>query len=671
MPIPGSEPRLLTSKEIEDIKSAIRTLDAQENEAYIRSPIPEISRFNTESMLQGVDERLRNIKITPLVLYKSLNNQRKVDGQYLDIILNYFSKARVQAGRVVALDASAALMALFTQMTLSSFHQAGTSKSLGSGIGRCRELLMITDTGKNDAMFLYFRRIKKFDDIILKKRPNIVYSTVKKVVKSSDFITKEEAMESPWYDMYQTAVLPVEGVDLVLRIVCDVNEMYSLRITMFDLAEAIERGTTRNNIRCVYSPMSEGIMDVYLLDEFRSSDAAEFFVRTMIDNFGSIAIKGIPGVNNIDPMTYSLLSVFNDEQEQVDKSYKIELNRQRMDINGVDILDLLQMFRVAGIKVRDYSDNFIVVETLDKPSTIISKLLEDDKIEDEKQPVAYVDDNDQFRFVKRSPIFNAAHKFYAITDGTNLGLVLYMDDIDPRYTYSNNLGEIITKFGIEAVRNYLIMELSRCVVAGADANALPLNRHIMIIADYITHRSPLVGISFSSLSSTNPGTLTQMTSESAFNTLVAHSILGAEEKTTRDQTSSSAAIAIGSKLLLGSGNVQIESLMEKGVPSATAFSAELRKLKNPTPVNPSSGTIPPVSKRPVLASTKLTPSSTTLLQPAEIKTPPKYSGLSSSSSSSTTSTIPSVFTGRPTLPSARSVGKPIPVPSKRTPPSKK
>lgn len=54
-------------------------------------------------------------------------------------------------------------------------------------------------------------------------------------------------------------------------------------------------------------------------------------------------------------------------------------------------------------------------------------------------------------------------RVYLETDGTNLSQVLVRDDVDPLYTFSNNVFEILKEFGIEASVNFLINTFRRTI----------------------------------------------------------------------------------------------------------------------------------------------------------------------------------------------------------------
>ncbi len=97
-------------------------------------------------------------------------------------------------------------------------------------------------------------------------------------------------------------------------------------------------------------------------------------------------------------------------------------------------------------------------------------------------------------------------KYYyvLITDGTNLSAVLKVEGVDPTKTRSNSVHEIEEVLGIEAAREALIREIKNTL----DEQGLDVDiRHIMLLADMMTHTGTLRQIGRHGIAGEKPSVL--------------------------------------------------------------------------------------------------------------------------------------------------------------------
>ncbi len=179
----------------------------------------------------------------------------------------------------------------------------------------------------------------------------------------------------------------------------------------------------------------------------------------------------------------------------------------------------------------------------------------------------------------------------ALADGLNLYELSFRDDIDINHTYSNNVYEILANFGIEAARNFLIMELNNMMnVSGSYIDP----RHVILIVDFITYDGNLKPLTYVGVKEQPTGALAMASFERSFDALIPAAVFGKEEQL----TSVSGSIFVGKKIPTGTGyntnfmkvDAEMEekynNLLQEGVTiSPTEFSQGLEMLDFGVPVN--------------------------------------------------------------------------------------
>jgi hypothetical protein len=110
-------------------------------------------------------------------------------------------------------------------------------------------------------------------------------------------------------------------------------------------------------------------------------------------------------------------------------------------------------------------------------------------IEKENQEFCNLISNKHDPIGLETPLYRAAHYVYAIFSGRNLKAILSVPTVDARYTISNSLHEIGDVFGIAAVRNFVVKELSAIM---SKSGAYIGHRFSTVIADYMTYRGQIL-----------------------------------------------------------------------------------------------------------------------------------------------------------------------------------
>ncbi|MEK6940669.1 MAG: DNA-directed RNA polymerase subunit A'' [Nanoarchaeota archaeon] len=114
-------------------------------------------------------------------------------------------------------------------------------------------------------------------------------------------------------------------------------------------------------------------------------------------------------------------------------------------------------------------------------------------------------------------------EYVILTSGTNLKKVLELDEVDITRTISNNIFEVFEVLGIEAGRNAIIAESKRVI---EDQGLNVDHRHIIFIADLMTTRGSIRGVTRSGIASEKESVLARASFETTIKHLISASIIG-------------------------------------------------------------------------------------------------------------------------------------------------
>ena len=564
------KPRRLFAEEIEDIISKIPKIKGADKEST------ESARM---SLIETLTQQLMKIEITPLGI-PELKNE----------IINKFERSRIEPGTTVGVLAAEALGGPITQMTLNSFHTSGVQKAVTTGVDKIRELIKVTSNPKNKSCSVYFKERVTYDEIMTQKRGDIVGLNISDVVKDSEVDMVINIMpEYPWWYGLYTNVFETDIITngYMLRLYIDVNEIYAYNITMEDIANSIEKDDKGKKVVCIYSPMSEGIIDVYpLADEIKAFKqegsvlndemlTLVFISTIIVPNLDKKQIKGINGIKALYPTSANVLQIVEEQikNENNDNTWFLKYNKIRIDTTGIRPEDLIKLTEACGIEVLTYeklketitvegyneiAKDFLIVrmpnnaESIanETPLTRIKRLIDNDLKDEDSWEKEEINKGNKYARRPPTPISLYSKIMYAETDGSNLKALLSRDDIDSIHTISNDVNEINRTLGIEAARNFLIREFIQTIqMDGSYVSP----RHIVLLVDFMTNQARIVPIAFSGIQRQPTGFLSQASFERSMDVLSSAAGMGKREEI----KSTSASIYIGKRARLGTGFTDI------------------------------------------------------------------------------------------------------------------
>ena len=134
---------------------------------------------------------------------------------------------------------------------------------------------------------------------------------------------------------------------------------------------------------------------------------------------------------------------------------------------------------------------------------------------------------------------------YAKTLGTNLHDLLMRDDVDQRRTYTNNIYEVLSEFGIETARSLLIKLIKEALEIGGKINS----QNIILVANYMTRKGGISKITSQGIMTQETGVMDKATSTKALQKIIQASSLGERAPT----LGVSQAVQLGTNVGIGTG----------------------------------------------------------------------------------------------------------------------
>ena len=325
-----------------------------------------------------------------------------------------------------------------------------------------------------------------------------------------------------------------------------------------------------------------------------------------------IEISGIPGIERLFPTAgsrvwqivldeipaYTVAEIETQRKREADKKSKVGeadrmgrrwnlvLNRFKIKNTGITIEKLLTLLAAANISVIHQFETYLQVEmpivpdtlfagdnkkpakerkTLDKPGEYIGALIARDETsaleaEEEakkKRNVTYIH--------PPTNLLRAANYHYAESNGGNLQALLAHDEIDSRYTTTNNFYELYNTLGIEALRNYLIKEFIENISGDGSIYVDP--RHIMLQVDMMTNRGIPHPVAYKGINTQQGGTMSKMT----FERNAQQALEGALYGNNMEPIGVAVGIMVGAPIPSGTGLPQVRS--------TPAYNERLAKFK--------------------------------------------------------------------------------------------
>lgn len=569
-------------------------------------PLPGVGRtaqkFLKNDLLTKLYDVLITIKLVPVP---------EAYAEFKEEILRSFMSSLIEPGRPVGVSAGVSIGAPVTQLTLNSFHFAGSRSGVANAFDKIKGLITGTKTIKVPQTNIFFKVVKNdldmhtvlhkcsIDDILDRKS---VYeqTTLFDLALDTEIIYRDDAIREGLVQMIeiQSILRPNTKFDLVhrqkltavMKIKLDSYRMYTHKITMKMVADAIE-GPPQNPdvVTCVWKSLNHGFIYVLvdeslpygknlktetgLIDEI--GGITVFLNRAIKDIFKQLVVKGIPGIIYLEPKSVNVITGIY-KIVKTANSYQVYSNNLRTRWVGISLADMKQLFERAGFVVNLITDlnkenlyidvvgtigangvqeSFDPNVKLDLEKIIKKKIEEATKIiEKRKKPVSINAEMLMKKIIEKDAndlLIEASTFTYAEAHGSNMKELVWVEEIDVYRTINNNPHEIAEINGIDAARIYLIFKFREVLQSFSSA----INgRHIALIFDMLTNMGYVNNLSFSGTNRKKIGALALASNERAAEVFMKAGTFGSKES----MNSVAPSVFIGKQPNnIGTGLVQI------------------------------------------------------------------------------------------------------------------
>lgn len=289
-------PAILTPAMIDYIiKAVLARLEVSFRAEYVEELTTKGGYIHDENWIEWQRDIENHLRMQ--LINVSLVNSDDARAVLVDQLSRTIAKGMARPGKAVGYEAVEAIMAQLTQVILKSYHKAGGAGTVSTGIKAAQEMINLPRVRADEKMFAHFKEIPitklpagtKITDIerkegvvrltpsqVLAKRQELVEINLQDLVNSNELMMLTEVDEkgverkllTPWWHREHEMREQKRWHDfaknskIILRLGISVVDCYRYRITMRDIARAIEKDN--NCFLCVSSPMALGFIDVYV-----------------------------------------------------------------------------------------------------------------------------------------------------------------------------------------------------------------------------------------------------------------------------------------------------------------------------------------------------------------------------------------------------------------------
>nr|QBK91971.1 MAG: RNA polymerase domain protein [Pithovirus LCPAC304] len=497
-----------------------------------------------------------------------------------------------------------------------TFHAAGASTNMSSGIRALSELIYAMKTRKFPNCTIVFKERLSFDQI-LDKEADIVETMVGDLVLDWSIDTPDR-MEQLWWHKYFT-LPPEDDRTKVLRLQLNPILMVERKVTIKDVVMALKHGQGKDGIPSssmffAHSSTAEGILDIYpnpdLIKDpvakieleikkgsieqtsYREEYSADVFIDNIIlPNLDNIRIRGVADIKEIYPVKATVLRVVAKEEKMVlaDKEryaldrktvfWKIYYDLNLISSSPIKPKYLLELYEALGYKVVHTDKNFAIITfkgTIEGPpiadegpstegtstegtsiadikgkSHVLPSRIAKDAIDLAKEAKKKKKRNEELP-PRQKRLLDLENYMFLTTKGSSIVGLMEKAEVDPYYTYCNNIHLMALTLGVEAARQFFIKDLYDTITnQGGYVNP----RNILLLADFLFRHGSFLGTNYTGMSAGTMGYFSLATFERSLQTLKKAAVFSQTETL----EGVSAAIAVGKPVAIGTGFFEILS----------------------------------------------------------------------------------------------------------------
>jgi RNA polymerase Rpb1, domain 5 len=270
--------RTLRLDEIEYLVSGIEPI--QHTDVYLK----RVTDNKHANLIARIQRDLLDVQVYPSI----------IDELKQSIEQQYYS-SQVQAGDTVGIIMAQSIGERQTQLALNSFHSTGiTTLTVVTGVPRFTELINTTKKPRNVMTTIYCNgSFSSIESIRLQVGVHLRHVLFGDLIVYHEFHPLRP--KDTWYRLYTALVRPLPALATFVRFKLNHQVLFENHLSVQCIAERMERQWPA--VQCVYSPMTEAIIDVWFTGS--RTDAETVIVPTA----RKLTVNGIPHITELNYTT--------------------------------------------------------------------------------------------------------------------------------------------------------------------------------------------------------------------------------------------------------------------------------------------------------------------------------------------------------------------------------
>lgn len=278
-----------------------------------------LNKYTKDNVLEFFEMLLKSyFSVKNIIVEKRIT--KEVFFYLIELCKNQFLSSFIQPGEMVGVIAAQSCGEPLTQLTLNTFHSAGTGSTVTtSGMPRVKEILSLASQIKTPSDRIYLKPEYAEDHAAQDKlRFQIMYTNLRHIVKSSeiiydvsdDFSSIEEDNEFLKTYFEFEKIIGVESIERcnltpwVIRLQFDKEAMMNRNISMIDIQDAILMNcNTDDDIQCIFNDdnASNLVMRIRIRNDEDDGDFMTF-LEDLEKCILNMTLVGIPGIDSCVPV---------------------------------------------------------------------------------------------------------------------------------------------------------------------------------------------------------------------------------------------------------------------------------------------------------------------------------------------------------------------------------
>lgn len=338
------------------------------NPLYI---IEQLEKLEDELKLTDLNNANKNMGcllrayLSPKQLIKKYNFDKKIFNYMIDKIKIQFKKAIAHPSEMVGIVSAQSIGEPITQLTLNTFHHAGSSgggHQTVRGVPRIKEIFSFSHSIKTPSMYIYLIDDFKTNLQVAEEVKNRIELTyMKQIVKSSKiyYCPKSQIKNMEGYDDFMQMFELYEEYKTgdytelspwFVAFEFDKKKMFDLQIHMIDIEYALSEKLKENTkFKLMYVLSDENAdklaLRINILPEKIENDNIEGELKLLHSHISELLIKGIKGIKKI-ALTKKDFMEYNDDTNTFEKAYEWVLQT-----DGINMEEILAMNQIDASRL--------------------------------------------------------------------------------------------------------------------------------------------------------------------------------------------------------------------------------------------------------------------------------------------------------------------------------